>query len=75
MPGAFPMISRSFAYFVPLMVAEIWKVTRWVPFVTTSGPSSVLTSAVLSLMMMAPSSINATGSRWLGCVRQEFASV
>jgi len=67
MPGVLLKISRWFTYLVPLMIARRSKVTRCVPFVDISGPSSTLMFAGLSLMIIAPSSTYVIKSRWLGC--------
>jgi len=48
-------------------------VTRYVPPITISGPTSVLTVAVLSLMIMIQSSTCVIGFRWLDCVQQKAA--
>jgi len=62
------MASRWFEYLVPLIKATRSNVVRCEPLVTISGPSSVLTLAGHSLIIITPSSINVMGLRWLACV-------
>ncbi len=52
------------------MIAEEQIRMRFVPLVIVSGPSSVPTFDVLSLMVMIMSSTCVMGFRWLGCMRQ-----
>lgn len=65
-PGVFHMVVRWFTYLVRFMMAECSNVTRCVPLVNSSGPSSVLMRAGLSLTIMTPSSISVITFKWLG---------
>jgi len=67
-PGCLLSAFRMFTNSVPLMIAVCSKVTRYVPSIRISGPPSVLTWAVASLIITTPSSTGVIVCKWLGCV-------